>query len=168
MIKNSHRLGFTLIEVLVVMVIIGILIRAASVSLSGVSDKAYVESEASYIYKLLKSMPEEAILAKKEIGLGISNNSLDFLEYNEKTSQWEPYKGATGKSNYKLDESVKAELEIEGNNVSSGNSGKPAMVFYSSGESTPFTLRIMSKDDATIGFTIRTDKSDEIIFEEKK
>ncbi len=75
----SHSRGFTLIELMVVIVIAGMLVTFASLSVSNSSDKQ-LETEARRFVSLVKFAADEAIMNAREIILQIEERRYSFFE----------------------------------------------------------------------------------------
>ena len=73
----SHSRGFTLIELMVVIVIAGMLVTFASLSVSNSSDKQ-LETEARRFVSLVKFAADEAIMNAREIILQIEEQRYSF------------------------------------------------------------------------------------------
>ncbi|MDH5259397.1 MAG: prepilin-type N-terminal cleavage/methylation domain-containing protein, partial [Gammaproteobacteria bacterium] len=76
--KNKSR-GFTLIELMVVIVIAGMLVTFASLSISNSSDKQ-LETEAKRFVSLVKFAADESIMNTREIILKIEERKYSFVE----------------------------------------------------------------------------------------
>jgi general secretion pathway protein H len=85
--KNSVA-GFTLIEVMVVVVIIGILINFTVLSLRSQSPVNQLNEEALRMKSLIEIASEEALLRSSLIGVDISETGYGFLRLEEEI--WQP------------------------------------------------------------------------------
>jgi general secretion pathway protein H len=92
---EKHR-GFTLIELLIVMVIISVVGGVALLSISHNQNTRY-DNLAKQITNLLSLAEEEAMLKPVVLGLGFTDTSFQFYEYDdskanakEKTNPWQP------------------------------------------------------------------------------
>ncbi|MEW6727878.1 MAG: type II secretion system minor pseudopilin GspH [Pseudomonadota bacterium] len=71
--------GFTLIEVMVVMVIIAILVTMVSLSLKGDRAGAALEEEAQRLTALLNLLREEAVMRDQTLGLALTGEGYVFV-----------------------------------------------------------------------------------------
>ena len=149
--KMKHR-GFSLLELLVVIVIIAILFTFTTLAIRGTSPEELIQTEAQRLDRLLQLALEEAILKGQEYGLEFSPNSYRFLLYYENT--WQPLEGDKLLRERELPETMEFELEIEQIGVlieeakdaddEEAESPDPQVFLLSSGEITPeFSVRLV-------------------------
>ena len=75
--------GFTLIEVMVVMVIIAILVSVVSLSLKGDRAGEALHEEARRLSALLNLAREEAVMRDQDLGLVLASDGYFFVQRNE-------------------------------------------------------------------------------------
>jgi general secretion pathway protein H len=150
--KNQDR-GFSLLELLVVIVIISILFTFTTLAIRGTSPEELIETEAQRLDRLLQLALEEAILKGQEYGLEFKTDRYRFLLYFENT--WQPLDNDDLLRERQLPENMELELEIEQIDVlveeDSADTGKedeerpdPQVFLLSSGEITPdFSVRLV-------------------------
>lgn len=89
---NSDRAsasGFTLLELLVVMFIVGIVAAMATLSLGVATRDRSVDAEAERIEDLLRLASEEAVLQAREFGLTFSEQGYTFSHYDAAAARWQ-------------------------------------------------------------------------------
>ena len=79
--------GFTLVEVMVVMVIIAILITAVSLSLKGDRVGEALGEEARRLTALLNLAREEAVMRDRDLGLVLADDGYFFVQHDEAVSE---------------------------------------------------------------------------------
>ena len=79
----SKNRGFTLIEVMVVLVIIDILVTAVSLSLKGDRAGEALDEEAQRLSALLNLAREEAVMRDSDIGLALAQDGYLFAQRDE-------------------------------------------------------------------------------------
>jgi len=151
--RNS---GFTLLEVLVVVLLMGIILSFASLKLGDGGQARMLSQEARRVQAVLQLAREEAILQTKEYGLRFQPTGYEFFVLSP--PEWK----RLGKSDETLrprsfPESMEASLELEGeslqllpsNDKNAKNEktekNRPQILILSSGEMTPFTLTLRAK-----------------------
>ena len=166
--KGHYPKGFTLIEILVVMVLLGLLSGVAVFILGSGKLQRELDIESHRLHALLRMASEEAILSNSEIGFLIDDDHYEFLEYDDEKQIWASSTVSVLKTR-DLPEWLAPEFEREGRarilgKDSSGieESKKPDMMLLSSGEVTPFkiTLRVQNNEEG--GFIISSDGLEEI------
>lgn len=81
--------GFTLLEVLVVVVIIGILTSMAVVSVNVLGGDHEMDEEARRLQAILVQAREDAMLEGRDVGLRLDVRGYDFLRYDGRYERWE-------------------------------------------------------------------------------
>lgn len=148
-LKNSQK-GFTLIEIMVVVVIAAILMGAVTMSFPRTGDDLLKE-DADRFSALVSLIQDEAILQSRDMALLIGESSYEF--YSRSDATWgtysdKPFVPRTLKGGFQ------SSLYVEGvpTNLKQQEKPKPQILVYSSGEMTPFTyvLSIPNESSVTI------------------
>ena len=133
--------GFTLLELLAVLFIIGIIVSFASLSIGQRSSRA-VQDEAERLHGLVRMASEEAVLQGREIAIEFSRDSYRFFELG-KDNTWKLNEEDTFFRERPLPPDVRLELVLEGAAASfDDKKNLPRIFILSSGELTPFTLSL--------------------------
>ena len=82
MTNAGRRSGFSLIEILVVIVIIGIVSSVALLSLGLLGDDRELQTEARRLISLVEVAQDEAVMQGRELGLEFMAHSYRFVEYD--------------------------------------------------------------------------------------
>lgn len=150
--KPRHG-GFTLLEILAVIVIIGITVSFASLSLSSRAVDERLSSEADRLLALLKLAADEAVVQGEEIGMLLASDGYAF--YHLEDNKWVAYaEGPLRERNLPQgtrlflasDESETIQLPApkaeDRNTDPKKKSAEPQILMLSSGELTPFVLEL--------------------------
>ena len=138
--------GFTLLELLVVIVIVAILFTFTTLAIRGTTPEELIKTEALRLDRLLQLALEEATLKGQEYGLEFSPDSYRFLLYFE--DQWLPLDQDQLLRKRELPDTMEFELEIEQIDVliedkptdtddPEKDDPRPQVFLLSSGEITP-------------------------------
>ena len=90
MTSAERSVGFTLLEVLVVLFIIGIITAMATLSIGVATSRKDSGKEIQRIQDLLALASEEAVLRGREFGLTIYAKEYEFSTYDVLTGRWTP------------------------------------------------------------------------------
>lgn len=136
--------GFTLLELLVVLVVVGVLLTAAALSMRGDPAMDLLREEANRLLALARLARDEAVLRGEELGLRVEPGRYAFLI--QQREQWVPLDDVAVFRPRPIPDLLTLRLEVDGVEVSTrgveerGRAGRlPHVVLWSSGEVTPFT-----------------------------
>jgi general secretion pathway protein H len=141
--------GFTLLEVLVVLVIIGIITAMAVVSTGVLGRDRQMDQEAQRLQAVLAQAREESMLDGRDVGVRVDRQGYDFLRFNGRTAAWEPVVGDALLRSRDLPGGVNASLRLEAREVQlkprtapteDEGPGQPQIVVMASGDVVPFEL----------------------------
>lgn len=142
--------GFTLIEVMIVVLIVGITVSFAVLSVRGTDYQDLLQEEASRLRVLLQLASEEAIMQNSELAVSLNPTSYTFLLLNEEDEIWEPVSGDDMFRTRDMPEGLELELRsVEELGTLKTDSRKklvPHVFLLSSGEITPFELTFSSPE----------------------
>ena len=171
--------GFTLMELLVVVVVLGILLGSAVISLNLSDDQRGMQAYGQRMAQRIELARDRAIQNNQEWGLRVSREKYQFVVFDELQRQWIPQPQAP----FKPDEPpqpVVYDLRVQDNGGTELNSGLfaqsqdndqkvldetgtqelPDVVFFSSGEASQFSLKVVPQNPAegsVQGFRLVTD-----------
>jgi general secretion pathway protein H len=140
--------GFTLVEVLVVILIMGIMVGFAVLSMGGREDLA--AKEVKRLATLLQLAQEEALLEGKELGLRFDHQGYSFHALS--AGHWSQLTEDPMLKPRTLPEQMRLELTTEGKDYEFGPQGNlegqdaPQVLILSSGETTPFSVELQAFD----------------------
>lgn len=151
--------GFTLIEILVVMIIVGLLAAIAVFTMAGGSQQRELESETRELYLLMQAASEQAVLNNLELGLMFDDEGYQFVAFQENTGEWR----ASGERIFRkrtlpewLDVTTYVDTDAP-RLATSDDQPLPDVVFFSSGETTPFELELIAVDRTDYRHVIASD-----------
>jgi general secretion pathway protein H len=110
---NRRSAAFTLIEILVVLVIVGILMAVAFLSFGILGDNRSLDREARRLASLIELVSDEATVQGRDFGLEFLAAGYRFVEYDPLIDQWFEVIGDEYLQQRALDEGVEFELFLE-------------------------------------------------------
>lgn len=160
MASPSRNNGFTLIEILVVVVIVATIVGTVVLSMGLVGDDRELDTERNRLASLIEVAQDEAMMQGREFGVEFMLTGYRFVEFDPFTFQWAEVPGDDLFRMRQLPEEMEFDLYIEDRSISleidpqqfadpdeeemsrDTESYAPHVFVFSSGESTPFELRI--------------------------
>lgn len=143
--------GFTLLELIVVILIVGLLLTFATLSVGTSADKQ-LETEAKRFASLMKLASEEAIMNSQEMALEINKQGYRFLVWGGEGLQPVDEENGVVFRARELPEYMHVTAVIEEQHIDFSELDEdaelPKLGIFSSGEMTPFTITF-SQDDGT-------------------
>lgn len=148
--------GFTLIEILVVIVIIGITMGFALVAFGDFGADKRILFSAEQLLNTLKTVQQQAILESSTLGLRIDQKSYQIVKYLD---DWQP---VSNKGIYKVFFFPK-DTVISLQTSTKTQSNTPSILINASGDMTPFTLQMGTKTNLAIA-TITAQYNGSLLF----
>ena len=169
MSARGRNLGFSLIEILVVISIIAIVTSIAVLSLGLLGDDRALQTEARRMVALLELAEDEATMQGRDFGMEFMTSAYRFVEYDVFLDSWGDVIGDDTLRMRELPEDLELELLIEDKRVTLQTEPAaftdpddednaptllqnyaPHLFIFSSGDTAPFELRIRSLNDDRI------------------
>lgn len=145
-VDTRSQRGFTLLELLLVILIIGIILSFAALSIGGGNERA-IEDEMKRLAGLIELASQEATLESRELAVQFNGNKYEFLAFED--NKWVLITGDDTFRPRTLPEEMRLTARIEDEPVSLGKEESggtentlPRIYLLSSGEITPFQLML--------------------------
>ena len=158
--------GFSLIEILVVIVIIGIVMSIAMLSITLAGGDSQLRDEAQRIMSLVEVAQDESLLQGREFGLEFMQGSSRFVEFDPLTQQWGEIIGDDTLRLRELPEELELELFIEERRIvlksdpavtADDDEDRPGIeryaphvMIFSSGDLSPFEVHFVRRVDDSL------------------
>jgi len=146
---RSLTIGFTLLELLIVLVIMGVVIAAVTLSIENSHHGQRARSATNILRARMVFAEQQAIVQATTIGLAISQQGYQFYRLTDQlksiTSTWEAIKQEQVLKfhSWEGDFDISLSLPQQPNALVPNNlPDQPMIVFTPSGSVTPFTLRL--------------------------
>lgn len=148
--------GFTLVEILVVMLIIAVIISLAVLSVSSTGRDSQLDAESRRIEGLVDLLHERALLEGRDFGLRIEPAAYEFVAYDARRNRWLMMDQDNEFRHRELPKGISFQLQLDSQtvviktidrNLSNGDPPGPQIAIAASGEGTPFRLILLR--DAT-------------------
>lgn len=151
-LRRHLQQGFTLIEILVVMVLLGIVMTIAVISI-GNTQSDQLEEDMRRLLQIVRLAHEESIIRQQTLAIKFSPHGYDLQRYEAKSKIWIPVSEPAFFQPRELDESYEIKLYQDGISVSLTEEDGGKILMYSSGEMTPFELEV-SLPDSEINYRL--------------
>jgi len=150
--KRPH--GFTLLELLVVIVIIGVMTSMAVLSFGVLGRDRQSEEEIRRFWVVLQQAREEAELQAEDLAVFISADAYEYLRFEPRRNRWETILGDELFTQRKLPEGLRFRLRVESREAilkpglpdrgdeDENKKWPPQVMVLSSGDVMPFELEV--------------------------
>lgn len=154
--------GFSLIEVLVVIAIVGIVVSMALLSLGILGDDRQLQTEARRIMALIEVAEDEATMQGRDFGVEFMQNAYRFVEWDPFTERWAELIGDDTLRLRELPEDAEFDLFLEDKRIVLERDPQvfkdpddkspvgvvkdyaPHLFLFSSGDTVPFELHVFN------------------------
>jgi len=161
MLPRSRQSGFSLLEIMVVVVIVGIVISVASLSMGILGKDREIKIQADRFMALAELVQDEATMQSREFGIEVMTGGYRFVEYDTLAGRWAVVPGDDTLRLRSLPQDVEFELYLEDKRIvldddpaefndpeeqatrAPAQNYSPHLLIYSSGDATPFELHIL-------------------------
>ena len=144
--------GFTLVEILVVVVIMAVVISLAVLSIGVTGRDAQLDEESRRIEGLIGLLHERALLEGRDFGLRLEPSAYEFVVYDPTRDRWLPMDQDHEFRHRELAKGLSFQLQLDSQTVVlkaidrnlSTDQGPPSpqVAIAASGEGTPFRLTL--------------------------
>ncbi len=146
-LSETRQHGFTLIEVLVVMLIIGLMLGFVTLSVSTGGAERQGEEEARRLAALVELGRQEAVLRYQELAIEFRPDSYRFLRLDE--DKWTAMEDDELLRQRELPAGITLSLAVDGEPVkleAKPEEPMPQLFLLSSGEASPFVVTLTTPD----------------------
>ncbi len=160
--------GFTLVEIMIVVFIIGLVTAAAVITFGGETRDTELDKEAQRVDALLDYAREQAELQTRDFGLRANRLAYQFVVFDPMTNQWRLPDEDDALRERQLPEGLLPSLVVEGRSVVLDNKWpkiddhKPQIMIFGNGDISSFELKL-TREGSGESALIKTDEQTNIL-----
>jgi general secretion pathway protein H len=145
---RTRPAGFTLIELMVVVFIVGLVTAGAIIAFSGQRNDTELEREAQRLDALLDYAREQAELQTRDYGFRVNSRSYSFVVFDVLQNQWRLVDEDDALRERKFPEGIRPQLAVEGRTIvlDKKNPGiddfKPQVMIFANGDLSSFEISL--------------------------
>ncbi|MEC4726195.1 type II secretion system minor pseudopilin GspH [Shewanella sp. D64] len=164
--RYSHQKGFTLMEVLLVILLMGMAASAVTMSMSGADKQRDLEKTAQQFMAATEMVLDETVLSGHFIGIVVEKESYKYVIYDE--GKWKPLTNDRILGERQMEAGVRIDLVLDGLPLVQDDEEKdswfeepliekseedkkkfpePQILLFPSGEMSAFELMFVSEDE---------------------
>jgi general secretion pathway protein H len=153
--RQLHRgTGFTLLELLVVLVVVAIMVSMAMLSFGVLGRDRQAEEESRRFWVVLQQAREEAELQAEDLAIFIAADSYEYLRFDPRRDEWQPIEADELFAQRQLPEGMRFRLRVDSREIvmkpdlpnrgdkDENKKWPPQVMVLSSGEVMPFELEL--------------------------
>lgn len=154
MSRRSRMAGFTLMEIMVVVIIIGVMIAIATLSTTLLGRDSESQDQVRRLWAVLQQAREEAELQSLDTGVFVTATGYEFLHFDARRNLWVPIENDKLYATRELPEGLRFRMWLESRQIvmkpdavdredkDAARKWPPQIIVLSSGEITPFELHV--------------------------
>jgi general secretion pathway protein H len=153
--RQLHRgTGFTLLELLVVLVVVAIMVSMAMLSFGVLGRDRQAEEESRRFWVVLQQAREESELQAEDLGIFVSADSYEYLRFEPRRDEWQVIENDELFAQRRLPEGMRFRLRVDSREIvmkpglpnrgdkDENKKWPPQVMVLSSGDVMPFELEI--------------------------
>ena len=151
--------GFTLVEMLVVVVIVGVLAGAVGLAAGARGSTYQLREEADRFANVVRLVADEAVLDNREYGIKVDAQGYQVQRYDAQAGRWQ---AVADWQAYRLPDDIQLSLAVEGSLLQlparSGETVRsPQVLLSSAAQWTPFVARLQSSANRSRAYHVHSD-----------
>jgi general secretion pathway protein H len=160
---RARSMGFTLIEIMVVVFIIGLITAAAVITFGGEQRDTELDREAERLDALFDYVREQAELQTRDYGFRVNNVGYSFVVFDVLQNQWRTADEDDALRQREFPEGLEPQVVVDGRRIVLDQKKrdleefKPQIMIFANGDLTSFEISLR-REGAGAGARIYTDE----------